>query len=55
MYIKQKELLAGLDKKFIKEIIDLTEKKLPHLFEALTSFRNPIDQLYPVVIHKING
>ena len=27
MYIKQKELLAGLNKRFIKEIIDLTEKK----------------------------
>jgi len=27
MYIKQKELFAGLGKGFIKEIIDLTEKK----------------------------
>jgi CRP-like cAMP-binding protein len=27
MYIKQKELFSGLNKKFIKEIIDLTEKK----------------------------
>jgi CRP-like cAMP-binding protein len=27
MYIKQKELFAGLGKQFIKEIIELTEKK----------------------------
>jgi CRP-like cAMP-binding protein len=27
MYIKQKELFAGLDKKFVKEIIEMTEKK----------------------------
>ena len=27
MYIKQKELFKGMDKAFIKEIVDLTEKK----------------------------
>ena len=27
MYIKQKELFAGLDKRFVKEIIEMTEKK----------------------------
>ncbi len=27
MYIKQKELLAGLDKKFLKALMDSTERK----------------------------
>ena len=43
MYIKQKELFEGLSKGFIKEIVDLTEKKTYLAGDVV--FREGVDYL----------
>jgi CRP-like cAMP-binding protein len=46
MYIKQKELLAGLDKKFVKQLIDVTEKKTYKNGEFVFHEGHPASRFY---------